>query len=791
MGKIKKLKDVELVGGTEQSDVYPITSTKAIYDENNKRLDSIISELQKSADSSLETENKTIVGSINELKRLQDTGYLFKDVATPTTDPGTPKAKVFYIANGKGTYEKFGGINVTEDEVVVLYYDTAWHKVSTGIASQAKLSELGQYVDNPEWSMIVTDANDRILYGVKIDGKFYFGDDCPPQVQEYVAAQLGSFNIEDYNDIKTFLGDLIDGDTLTTLLNTKVDKVTGKSLIDSEFATSQEVVTSPEYLQVTTDSEDKILEGIKTDGTKVIELPLEIQGVRQETINNPEFIQVTTDSEGKILEGITSEGKKKLAFPTDQDDKLNVEINSVIIDIDKLCPLSSGFHDLESSLSYLVEHPEYVQYGSILKYRNSYIEGPKNLYLSSLYIYHGTSLSLNDIKDVRNWSLANIGGNNYAYVGNTSICISKIDENLAFAANHFIDKYGYCYVAYLSSTEWKSFVHNYQGGYDVVAKFNILKPWDVTYNYVCKESSAGIVARSDVMIAEIDDNNFIVLTYHVPTLYTVMSKSDLSMVEQGYCTLNGMDLTYENIFAIGHQINSDIPSVPEYPDGQVVCHVNIVKHSDGYYYTTWSGYATNTEGTSAIILAKSADCKSWTAISALYGEVGSEVATAIVGNYAYIIGRGVKNVFRTSLLGGQIETICYFPDIFDERPYAFVINNSVFFAVQYRLGYYIEDEVNNTRKAYIIYCLSKDYKMIPALILSNWDSALDTASFEYKNGRLTAVYSGNNRFNDDYENYPGIPESKEMFKRKGDNDVYYTMVDSLYLYELSLGNSLV
>ena len=140
MGKIKKLKDVELVGGTEQSDVYPITSTKAIYDENNKRLDNIIAELQKSADSSLETENKTIVGSINELKRLQDEGYLFKDVATPTTDPGIPKAKVFYIANGKGTYTNFGGINVTEDEVVVLYWDSSWHKVSTGIASQWKLT---------------------------------------------------------------------------------------------------------------------------------------------------------------------------------------------------------------------------------------------------------------------------------------------------------------------------------------------------------------------------------------------------------------------------------------------------------------------------------------------------------------------------------------------------------------------------------------------------------------------------------------------------------------------------
>ena len=78
----------------------------------------------------------------NILTNIVEAGYVFAGVATPTTNPGIPDAKVFYIANGKGTYEKFGGINVTEDEVVVLYYDTAWHKVATGIASQEKLSEL-------------------------------------------------------------------------------------------------------------------------------------------------------------------------------------------------------------------------------------------------------------------------------------------------------------------------------------------------------------------------------------------------------------------------------------------------------------------------------------------------------------------------------------------------------------------------------------------------------------------------------------------------------------------------
>ena len=91
--------------------------------------------------------NQEITGQIlnsvlNAMVTTLGTGYQFAGVATIATNPGTPDAKVFYIANGKGTYEKFGGLEVTEDDVVVLYWDSAWHKVATGIASQEKLSDL-------------------------------------------------------------------------------------------------------------------------------------------------------------------------------------------------------------------------------------------------------------------------------------------------------------------------------------------------------------------------------------------------------------------------------------------------------------------------------------------------------------------------------------------------------------------------------------------------------------------------------------------------------------------------
>ena len=79
---------------------------------------------------------------LNAMVNTLGAGYQFAGVATTATNPGTPDAKVFYIANGKGTYTNFGSLEVTEDEVVVLYWDTAWHKEGTGIASQEKLTEL-------------------------------------------------------------------------------------------------------------------------------------------------------------------------------------------------------------------------------------------------------------------------------------------------------------------------------------------------------------------------------------------------------------------------------------------------------------------------------------------------------------------------------------------------------------------------------------------------------------------------------------------------------------------------
>lgn len=110
-------------------------------------------------------------------------------------------------------------------------------------------------------------------------------------------------------------------------------KLDSQNLVSSDgiARTLGYTIQNPEYISVTTDSQDHILEGIKSDGTKEINLPtvinsdlqvlgsLGISGATYSNDENPEWIQVTTDSEGKILEGITAEGKKKVMVETQVD----------------------------------------------------------------------------------------------------------------------------------------------------------------------------------------------------------------------------------------------------------------------------------------------------------------------------------------------------------------------------------------------------------------------------------------------------------------------------------------
>ena len=82
MGKIKKILENELVGGTQSTDVYPVTSTKAVYDENNVRLDDILKPATKESVGLMSPEDKNnielvqteVAGKVDKASVVQESG---------------------------------------------------------------------------------------------------------------------------------------------------------------------------------------------------------------------------------------------------------------------------------------------------------------------------------------------------------------------------------------------------------------------------------------------------------------------------------------------------------------------------------------------------------------------------------------------------------------------------------------------------------------------------------------------------------------------------------------------
>ena len=73
-----------------------------------------------------------VKGSVDSL--LQ--GAVYGGIAAITTNPGTPKTKVFYLPTEVGEYPNFGNLSVVENEIAFLYYDgNNWTKQSVDFSN--------------------------------------------------------------------------------------------------------------------------------------------------------------------------------------------------------------------------------------------------------------------------------------------------------------------------------------------------------------------------------------------------------------------------------------------------------------------------------------------------------------------------------------------------------------------------------------------------------------------------------------------------------------------------------
>lgn len=66
--------------------------------------------------------------AINGINTKLAEGYIYAGIATPSTNPGTPSGKVFYIAVSSGTYTNFSNLTAEQGINILKYNGSAWSK---------------------------------------------------------------------------------------------------------------------------------------------------------------------------------------------------------------------------------------------------------------------------------------------------------------------------------------------------------------------------------------------------------------------------------------------------------------------------------------------------------------------------------------------------------------------------------------------------------------------------------------------------------------------------------------
>ena len=163
MGKIKKILEKELTGGTQNTDIYPITSTKAVYDENNERLDNVLGDLKAKIDTNSIISVHRADVSINKNVVTLGAGYYYfykhdgvernKTLTSPLTFTFSAD-KVLTFNLSSQSFQFHDKNETSSDEVILLIWDngkgfannygTLWgNKIDN-----ARINEIEQKVNN-------------------------------------------------------------------------------------------------------------------------------------------------------------------------------------------------------------------------------------------------------------------------------------------------------------------------------------------------------------------------------------------------------------------------------------------------------------------------------------------------------------------------------------------------------------------------------------------------------------------------------------------------------------------
>ena len=143
MGKIKKILETELVGGTQSTDVYPVTSTKAVYDENNVRLDTILKPATKEATGLMSSEDKNKIDNyVGTRLNVPNITYVNPELQEEYTSIGYGGIK---YTNGDYTFNvSNNGIDIKNDNIKINETEISYTRGS----NSTTLNQTGLIVDD-------------------------------------------------------------------------------------------------------------------------------------------------------------------------------------------------------------------------------------------------------------------------------------------------------------------------------------------------------------------------------------------------------------------------------------------------------------------------------------------------------------------------------------------------------------------------------------------------------------------------------------------------------------------
>ena len=177
MGKIRKILETELVGGTQSTDVYPVTSTKAVYDENNIRLDTILKPATKEATGLMSSEDKNKIDNyVGTRLNVPNITYVNPELQEEYTSIGYEGIK---YTNGVCTFNVSNGdINIKSDNIKINETEISYTRGS----NSTTLNQTGLIVDDTSTESFdssthrITITSNNIKYKYFIDNSMNDGE---------------------------------------------------------------------------------------------------------------------------------------------------------------------------------------------------------------------------------------------------------------------------------------------------------------------------------------------------------------------------------------------------------------------------------------------------------------------------------------------------------------------------------------------------------------------------------------------------------------------------------------